>query len=69
VPLNLERVPSKLDGLSPAFYLLRALVTRNATPTMTIKPMAMIQKAGEPCPAPLAKSCMLDMSFPVPSLR
>ncbi|MFD3547051.1 hypothetical protein ACFWUW_15825 [Streptomyces sp. NPDC058655] len=55
--------------MSPAFYLLRALLSRNATPTMTINPMAMIQKGGEPCPAPLAKCSICDMSFPVPSPR
>ncbi|GAA3386792.1 hypothetical protein GCM10017752_00150 [Streptomyces roseoviridis] len=53
----------KMVGLDPLAYLLRALVTRNATPTMTITAMAMIQKGGEPCPAPLAKNCMCDMSF------
>ncbi|MEV5441030.1 hypothetical protein AB0N23_00490 [Streptomyces sp. NPDC052644] len=41
-------MPSKLDGASTALYLLRAVVTRNAAPTMTIKTVAMIQKDGEP---------------------
>jgi hypothetical protein len=27
--------------------------------------MAMVQKGGEPCPAPLAKSCKCDMSFSI----
>ncbi|MEV7537032.1 MULTISPECIES: DUF6191 domain-containing protein [Streptomyces] len=33
---------------------------------MTTRTMAMIQKGGEPCPAPLAKSYRCDMSLPSP---
>ncbi|MFE9469328.1 hypothetical protein ACFYNW_38095 [Streptomyces virginiae] len=62
---KLDQLPSKTDCLHPALYLLRALVTRNAAPAMTIKTMAMIQKGGEPCPAPLAKSCMCNISPPI----
>ncbi|MGW0672755.1 hypothetical protein [Streptomyces sp. NPDC002746] len=37
-------------------YLLRALLTRNAAPTMTSKAIAMIQNGGEPAPAPFART-------------
>ncbi|MER7576900.1 hypothetical protein [Streptomyces sp. NPDC126514] len=62
--IEVDQLTFNMDGLDPALYLLRAFVTKNAPPTMTIKTMAMIQKGGEPCPAPLAKSCMCDMSSP-----
>ncbi len=59
-----DELPPGTDRRDPPPYLLRALVTENAPPAMTISTTAMIQKGGESCPAPLAKSCLCDTSFP-----
>ncbi|MGW1929776.1 hypothetical protein [Streptomyces sp. NPDC001919] len=39
---------------TPVLYLLRALATTNAPATIKSRTMAMIQKGGDPCPAPLS---------------